>query len=411
MINQNELRMIKAALALIDHEGYKIIDVRIIGKEIWLNHPANTKELIRFSIGNGFQPTAHQDERTSAIRKAIEKIFGEKTLFYDVRFDEDDAPTVKTEDSIAITLAPSTQSNEFLDRFQLLRPILMAVEEDPKILEDAQKRLAAERPKAAAPRKMVPPKATLILIILCSIMFGMNSILSEMGHYAFIDMSIFLGAYYKTLILSNNEYWRFFTSGFLHMDIYHLVMNMYSLYYLGLFYETKFGWKKMLATLFVGVIVGSAFMFVTEGNVVAVGMSGGLFAVLGSIVVYMIESGQIANKMVQRQLMQILLINVFISLIPGVAFMAHLGGFLAGILIALYFSYKPSWKQLKIHVLISSLILSSALTYLIVNDKNYLPVTKLTDLRVVQIAEDYGLTWYSAELTRGLEAFYQKENQ
>ena len=54
MSRNNEYLMTLAALELIEKEGYKIIDVRIIGKEIWLNHPANTRELIRLSLNGAF---------------------------------------------------------------------------------------------------------------------------------------------------------------------------------------------------------------------------------------------------------------------------------------------------------------------------------------------------------------------
>ncbi len=409
MSKQSELLMTLAALALVENEGYKIIDVRILGKEIWLNHPANTKELIRFSLGGGFN-LPRQEERTAAIRKAIEKIFGERTLMYDVRFDDEDTFYELKEDTVLVGLCPTTEESIFLDRFPQLRAVLKIQDDRPEALEEAQKRLNTQRPLRQQPMKRPrPPKATSIIMIVCIAMFSLTSLVTELGGYDPISSLVLMGAYYKTFILANYEYWRFLTSGLLHMDIFHLMMNMYSLYYLGLFFETKFGPKRMVGILMAGTIVGSMFMFITEGNVVAVGLSGGLFALLGAIVVHLIESGQVNARAVQMQLLQLLIINIFISMMPGIAIMAHVGGFIAGVLIALYFSYKPSWKALKKHVLISTLALMVALVFLIVTDKKHTPYTAGTDYDVVSIAQDLGLGWYAQILSDSLDAYYQKE--
>jgi len=411
MSKQAELHMTLAALALVEKEGYKIIDVRILGKEIWMNHPSNTKELIRFSLGGGFN-LPRQAERTEAIRTAIEKIFGERTLMIDVSFDDEDSLYEVKGDTIFVSISPKTVDNPFLDRFPSIRAVLQTYDDKPETLTEAQQKLNLARPRnAAGGQKPKVPVATMSLIILCVSVFILQTIISEFGGYDFTVTSVFLGAYYKILILSNHEFWRFLTSGFLHMSLTHLLINMYSLYNLGIFFESKFGWKRMIVTLLVGVVSGSAFLYVTQGNAIAVGMSGGLFALLGAIVVHLVESGQIKYRPVQSMLLQLLIINGLISLMPGVAVMAHLGGFVSGVLVALYFSYKPSWKALKKHVLISTLALVAILGFLIVTDKKHTPYTKMVDTAVIKIAQDYNLTWYVQQLTDGLKAYYAKENQ
>lgn len=408
MSKHTEYLMTMAALALVEQEGYKIIDVRIIGKEIWLNHPSNTRELIRFSLSGGFV-MPRQEERTAAIRKAIEKIFGERTLLYDVRFDDDDSAYDMKEETVFVVLSPKTEENIFLDRFTKIRPILHMVDEKPEDLEEAQKRLSLQRPRPVAPGRPKMPKASLIVMIVCILMFGAQTLLTSLGSYGFIDASILLGAYYKTFIVANYEYWRFLTSGLLHMDVVHLLMNMYSLYNLGIFFETKFGSQRLVLTLLTGVIVGSMFLFVSSGNIFAVGLSGGLFALLGAIVVHLIESGQIKYRPVQMQLLQLFVINLFISMIPGIAVMAHVGGFVSGVLVALYFSFKPSWKALKPHVFISSMGLLAILIVLIGIDKKHEPYYTLTDQAVVKMAQELGLSWYADGLNQNLTRYYQKE--
>ena len=410
MNKHNEYLMTLAALALVEQEGYKIIDVRILGKEIWLNHPKNTKELIRFSLNGGFN-LPRQEERTNAIRKAIEKIFGERTLMYDVRFDEEETGYELKEDTAYVILSPRTSENIFLDRFPVLKPTLLAIEEQATDLEEAQRKLDLQRPKRTENIRPKTPKATLVILIMCLVMFGVITLFTDLLGYDPVNTSILLGAYYKTFIIANYEYWRFLSSGFIHIDAIHLMMNMYALYNLGIFFESKFGAKRFVATLLTGVVSGSAFLFITSGNVLAVGMSGGLFAILGAIVVYQIESGQIKYRPVQMQLAQLLIINLFISFIPGIAFQAHIGGFISGVLMALYFNYKPSWKPLKRHVLISSMLLVLVMGGLIVVDKKHSPYYGLTDQGVVNMAYDLGLDWYANILDDSLMSYYQREGQ
>lgn len=410
MSKHSEYLMTLAALALIENEGYKMIDVRILGKEIWLNHPRNTKELFRFSLNGGFN-LPRQEERTMAIRKAIEKVFGERTLLYDVRFDDDESRYELIEDTAMIVLSSQTQDNVFLDHFPMLKPILQKIEEKPSDLEDAQKKLNQYRPRFEVTARSKIPHATLSVLVVCLSMFGIINLVTELKGYNAVNTAILFGAYYKTFIVANAEYWRFLTSGFIHTDFIHLLMNMYALYNLGLFFEPKFGQKRFILTLLVGIISGSAFLFITSGNLLAMGLSGGLFALLGAIVVYQVESGQIMYRPVQMQLLQLFMINLFISFLPGIAFMAHIGGFFSGVLVALFFNYKPSWKPLKRHVLIASIMLVAIMISLIITDKKHQPLYGQTDTEVVQMASDIGLGWYANELHKNLIAYYVREGQ
>ncbi len=410
MSKQSEYLMSLAALTLIEEEGYKIIDVRIIGKEIWLNNPQNTRELIRFSLNGAFN-LPRQEERTEAIRKAIEKIFGERTFMYDVRFDEEESLYELSEDTAKVILSPNTSENVFLDRFPKIRPLLTKIENNPNDLEEVQKRLTLQRPARPENARLKAPKATFAILILCVVIFGIITLISEFGGYGAINTAILFGAYYKTFIIANYEYWRFLTSGFIHIDPIHILMNMYALYNLGLFFENKFGSKRFVLTLVTGIVSGSMFLFISTGNVLAVGLSGGLFAILGAIVVFQIESGQIKYRPVQVQLFQLFIINLFISFLPGIAFMAHIGGFISGVLLALYFSYKPSWKPLKRHVLIASVALLIVMISLIAVDQKHAPYYTVTDQDVLKEASDFGLSWYAKTLQSNLEAYYARENR
>jgi membrane associated rhomboid family serine protease len=189
------------------------------------------------------------------------------------------------------------------------------------------------------------------------------------------------------------------------------MVNLYALYNLGIFFENQFGWKRMVITLLTGIVSGSAFMYVTNGNILAVGLSGGLFAILGSIIVFQFEVGLIKQRAVQMQLLQLVIINGLISLMPGIAVMAHVGGLVAGILLAIYFSRRPTWKDLRLHVTIASAILVVAVGVLMALDTKREPFYPDTDVEIIEFLDQAGFDWYTQGLETNLIDYYTRELQ
>jgi rhomboid protease GluP len=407
MSQSRETLLTKTALALIEQGGYLIIDVRVLGKELWLNHPQRLHELIRLSIAHGFN-LPNQVERTKAIQDAIEKAFDQPMTLFDVKFDEEDTLYVEGDRRIDVTLSPMSTGNRFLEKFPYLQDVLVSAEVTPQEDEQLQKRLDSHRPKRERKTVRKTPVATLTIIIVSLIMHSAVGILSEFGVRP-ESAAIILGAYYKTFIVANFEYWRFLSAGFIHISLVHLMVNLYALYNLGLFFENQFGWKRMLITLMTGILGGSAFMFVTSGNLLAVGLSGGLFAVLGSIIVFQFEVGLIKQRAVQMQILQLIIINGLISLMPGIAVMAHVGGLVSGILLAIYFSHRPTWKDLRRHVTIASGILVLAVGVLMALDDQREPFYPETDVEILEFLEGAGFGWYTEGLENNLIDYYTRE--
>ena len=407
MSQSRETLLTKTALALIEQGGYLIIDVRVLGKELWLNHPQRLHELIRLSIAHGFN-LPNQIERTKAIQDAIEKAFDQPMTLFDVKFDEEETLYVEGDRKIDVVLSPMSTGNRFLEKFPYLQEVLMSADVTPQEDEALQKRLDSHRPKRDRKTVRKTPVATLAIIIVSLILHSAVGILSEFGVRP-ESAAIILGAYYKTFIVANFEYWRFLSAGFIHISLVHLMVNLYALYNLGLFFENQFGWKRMLITLVTGILGGSAFMFVTSGNILAVGLSGGLFALLGSIIVFQFEVGLIKQRAVQMQILQLIIINGLISLMPGIAVMAHVGGLVSGILLAIYFSRRATWKDLRRHVMIASGILVVALGILMALDDQREPFYPETDVEILEFLEGAGFGWYTQGLESNLIDYYTRE--
>lgn len=146
------------------------------------------------------------------------------------------------------------------------------------------------------------------------------------------------------------EVWRLFTSMFLHASASHLFFNMIALYFFGRVVEEEMGKGKFIAIYFLSGIVGSiAFGFTSAAE--AVGASGCIFGVMGAamllkpkewvrIFVFPLPLGIVAILYILTQ--------AALAVIPlgdsGIAYVAHIGGMLAGSAIAFWIKPKESFK-------------------------------------------------------------------
>ena len=146
------------------------------------------------------------------------------------------------------------------------------------------------------------------------------------------------GAFSILLIKETKEYYRFLTSVFLHVDIYHLVGNMLVLYFLGNELEKKIGHIKYTLLYFLSAFVGNLASAVFEiyiGHMfTSVGASGAIYGVIGAVLVLVVaKGGKWENITLPRMLIMIIysLYSGFVA--ENVNNAAHVGGFVAGLFI------------------------------------------------------------------------------
>lgn len=129
--------------------------------------------------------------------------------------------------------------------------------------------------------------------------------------------------------------WRMITAVFLHSQgfIFHILLNMYTLWIFGRILETMLGHWRFLALYLISGFAGSlGVLFLADPRTAVVGASGAIFGLLGAFLVIQRRMG--ADT---RGLMVLLAINLVIGFIPGVniAWQAHLGGLVGGALVGL----------------------------------------------------------------------------
>jgi membrane associated rhomboid family serine protease len=126
------------------------------------------------------------------------------------------------------------------------------------------------------------------------------------------------------------EWWRPLTAAFLHIGPLHLVLNMLAVLVFGSELERQLGRWRFLALYLLSALGGAAAiqLFGNPLRPVA-GASTAIYGLLGGLGVLMLVRRQDI-----RGLVTLLAINVFISFLPGVSLLGHLGGLVAGALTA-----------------------------------------------------------------------------
>jgi membrane associated rhomboid family serine protease len=191
---------------------------------------------------------------------------------------------------------------------------------------------------------------------------SVNTLLILINVLAFIVFSILISqkvlswdfiAIKPSNIFQGKYLWTFITSMFMHANFFHLLVNMFSLLFVGSLIEKIIGKRRyILFYLISGIFAGlffvlSALIFSSDMNAYAVGASGALFGLIGLLVlltpnlpVYVMFI-PIPIKMKYAGIgMLVILWLISIAGNVSIGNTAHFGGLLAGLLFGLYLRKK-----------------------------------------------------------------------
>jgi rhomboid protease GluP len=125
-------------------------------------------------------------------------------------------------------------------------------------------------------------------------------------------------------LVQRGEYWRMLSCAFEHGGALHLLFNMSVVYTLGFMLERVIGAWRFLGLSLVTCLGSSAFALFFNFDVPTVGASGMILGWAGAMI-------PISTRQGLRELGMWLVQVVIISLLPGVSWAGHLGGFLFGL--------------------------------------------------------------------------------
>jgi membrane associated rhomboid family serine protease len=141
------------------------------------------------------------------------------------------------------------------------------------------------------------------------------------------------GALSGPAIANQHEYWRLITAGFLHEGVFHIFVNMLSLYFIGPILEPAIGRVNFAAVYFASLLAGSFGALLFQPNALTVGASGAIFGVFGALIVVARARG---IPLWQSGLGVVLVLNLLFSVsFRGISIGGHLGGLIGGLITGL----------------------------------------------------------------------------
>ena len=198
-------------------------------------------------------------------------------------------------------------------------------------LEEDKQTVRAESTSKAKTEKHKMPVMTIILV-------AMNSLIYILCTFTG-DLLYNIGAIGITEFLGKQEYYRIFTSLFLHWDMNHLVSNMIVLYYLGEVVEEHFGLVRYgilyLAAGIGGNVLSMVYEVWSETAILSAGASGAIFGVIGALLLLVIIHKGHLDQISIRRLLFMLAYSLYSGFVgSNINNAAHIGGFISGLVIA-----------------------------------------------------------------------------
>ena len=141
-----------------------------------------------------------------------------------------------------------------------------------------------------------------------------------------------------------SQIWRLASAIFVHIGLEHFAMNMITLYFIGRQAEDIFGSWNFLFLYLMSGILGNVFVFFFTPSAVAAGASTSLFGIFGAIITlrYAVRNPYI--QQLGQSYLILLVMNLVLSLTPGISLAGHLGGAVGGALCAVIFPVRVDKK-------------------------------------------------------------------
>lgn len=191
-------------------------------------------------------------------------------------------------------------------------------------------RLRPDRPRGARKSYPVVPILVLANVATYACLLVVSGRMTEPNVANLLEWGANFGP--RTL---HGQWWRLFTSMFLHFDVLHLGLNMWVLWKVGRLVERLVG-SATFATLYVAAgLLGSVASLAWNPSVISAGASGAVFGVVGALFAFVATNRAVVPAELFRSLRGSLVgflgYNLLFGLLlPGIDMAAHMGGLAAG---------------------------------------------------------------------------------
>lgn len=337
-ISKKDEIVMKLIHYFVTEENYRPIIVNGVQNEVWLENLDNEIPLIRININyiHNLEQLNIDKIKAERIRRTIKrKTYSTKmnmlNLLIDVRDEVNDINDEKNIKTIMIKKISDLKKNSFINEYfpsfstkvqskksNVVDLFEMTDELNNKTVEDDKKLAKIFKNNSI-------PYMTMFIIIINVIVYLLSII-----NYDWI-VNTFANYY---LYVKEGEFYRLFTSMFVHVNIIHLVFNMYALFMIGPLIEKYYGKLKFLLIYIGSGIVGSLFSVVLTNNA-SVGASGAIFGLFGSLMYFGYKYRATLDGFLRSSIIPTLIVNLLIGIIvPGIDLIGHIGGFIGGLLLS-----------------------------------------------------------------------------
>ena len=198
-----------------------------------------------------------------------------------------------------------------------------------------QQRASAPRTRSAFLTRMTGPgrpAVTYAIIAICVVVFIAQWVTGLSGG------PVTRGLWYAGAYGYPGQYepWRMLTAAFVHANLLHIALNMYTLWIFGIVLEPMLGRVRYGVLFVLSAIAGSVGVYLLDSPVQpVVGASGAIFGMMAALLIIQRHLGGPITK-----LLVLVGINLVISFLPGfsIAWQAHVGGLVGGALVGLIYT-------------------------------------------------------------------------
>ncbi len=353
----------------ITEENYNPMVIHGINDEIWLENLNSDYKIVRIvshHIHNKEQLDFDKFKLSRIVKQVKKKTLSLKVKVLNIYTDVEDEKLLSDND-VFVTKEADINNPKLTSIFPNIVEKTERKEDGIeyfiKVTDSINKKNEKRSKMAEKIFSYKTPSITYIIMGICVFLFIMMYIFGNGSEST--STLIKFGANYD-LLTKSGEYYRLFTCMFLHIGIWHLLCNMYSLYIIGKEIENLYGKSKYLVIYVLSGLCGSILSLAFSHNTISAGASGAIFGLLGALLYFGYYYRTYLGATIRSSIIPVIILNLIIGmLIPGISNSAHIGGLVGGILVSMMVGVPDkSTKIEKTNGLILSIIYICFICYL-----------------------------------------------
>lgn len=353
----------------ITEKNYNPMIIHGVRDEIWLENLTEEYKIVRIvshHIHNKEQLDFDKFKLNRIVKQVKKKTLSFKVKVLNIYTDIEDEKILSNDD-VLINKEEDINSPKLIDAFpnivEKTKRDENGLEYFIKVTDNINKRNEAKSKEAEKIFKSKKPTVTYGIIFICILMFILMYIF---GNGSEDNYTLLLFGANLDVLTKGGDYYRLVNSMFLHIGIWHLFVNMYSLYVLGKEVENTLGRRKYLIIYLLSGIAGSILSLAFNHNIICAGASGAIFGIMGAILYFGYYYRAYLGSTIINSILPVIILNLIIGFLDtGIDNAAHIGGLVGGILLTMTLGIPDkSNKVSKINGLILTIIYFVFIIYL-----------------------------------------------